>query len=131
MHPDCLTESNMKGIKAWNAGKWMLFYPNDKMNEMWKFAQEMYKEGKVPGVNSMKCSTAKGNPRASSTKNGIIILYSSYSADEQYITKVGQNILATFGYPNSLKFITTPMNKHLQARVPLDVKSIRLHIKNN
>ena len=90
--------SNTKGINAVNTRKWMLFYPNDKMNEMRKFAKEMYKEGKLTRVQSMKCSTAKENPRASSTKNDITILYSSYSADEQYITKVGQNVLATFGH---------------------------------
>ena len=35
--------SNTKGINAVKTGKWMLIYPNDKMNEMWKFAKEMYK----------------------------------------------------------------------------------------
>ena len=54
--------SNTKGIKALNTGKWMLFYPNDNMNEIWKFAKEMYKEGNLTGVNSMKCSTAIENP---------------------------------------------------------------------
>jgi len=93
-----LFESSNRQGSVLDTGKWMLFYPNDKMNEMWKFAKEVYKEGKLPGVRSMKCSTAKENPRASSSKNGIIILYSSCSADEKYIMKVGQNVLATFGY---------------------------------
>jgi DNA polymerase III epsilon subunit-like protein len=90
--------SNRNGIENIDNGKWMLFYPNDKMNEMWKFATRVYKANQLTGVRSMKCSTAKENPRASSSNNGIIILYSSYSADEKYITKIGQNILATFKY---------------------------------
>ena len=90
--------SNKNGIEAIDNGKWMLFYPNDKMNEMWKFAKKFYKANQLTGVRSMKCSTAKENPRASSSDNGIIILYSSYSEDEKYIKKIGQNILATFKY---------------------------------
>ena len=90
--------SNKNGIETIDNGKWMLFYPNDKMNEMWKFAKKFYKANQLTGVRSMKCSTAKENPRASSSDNGIIILYSSYSEDEKYIKKIGQNILATFKY---------------------------------
>ena len=31
--------SNTKGIKALNSGKFMLFYPHDRLNEMWRFAK--------------------------------------------------------------------------------------------
>eukprot|EP00969_Alexandrium_andersonii_P285583 12625917-Alexandrium_andersonii.AAC.1 len=46
----------------------------------------------------MKCSTAKENPRASSSNSGVIILYASCSADEKHSTDIGQTIAATFKY---------------------------------
>ena len=93
--------SNKPDIRAFDIGKWMLFYPNDKMNDMWKRAKDLYKQGTLTGVHSLKCSTAKENPRSSSSQSGVIILYSPYSADERYIMKVGQNILSKIEYRES------------------------------
>lgn len=90
-----------KGCKIIDTGKWMLFYPNEDMNEKWQLAKQLFRAGQLIGVRSMKCSTAMENPRASSKDTGVIILYSSYSADEPYITKIGQHILAMTGYQQS------------------------------
>jgi len=79
-------------------GKWMLYYKKDKMNDKWKFAQQLYRENKLNGILSMKCSTAYKNPRATNHDDGIIILYCANSYDEQYILEIGKNILNMFNY---------------------------------
>ena len=80
------------GKSSTDTGKWMLFCPNDTMNDKWKSIKQMCKDGKI------KCSTGKENPRSSCSKSGIIILYSYHSADEEWITTVGNNSLATLYY---------------------------------
>uniref|UniRef100_A0A6C0EUP5 Uncharacterized protein n=1 Tax=viral metagenome TaxID=1070528 RepID=A0A6C0EUP5_9ZZZZ len=80
-----------------NVGKWMLFYDKSLMNEAWIIAKKLYRENKLDGVFSMKCSTNYENPRASS-KDDIIILYCSNSSNEEQIMKNGKNILIMFDY---------------------------------
>ena len=54
-------------------GKWMLFYDKKLLNEAWLQVSKLYREGKMTGVRSIKCSTSYENPRASSYDAGIII----------------------------------------------------------
>lgn len=81
-----------------NIGKWMLFYDINEMNEKWKLAKQLYRENKLKGVISMKCSTNMKNPRASCHSSGIIIMYCNNSNDEYYIKNIGENIINNFNY---------------------------------
>ena len=86
------------GIISYDTGKWMLFYPIGLMNEKWLLAKKLYREKKLYGINSMKCSTLFQNPRASDLNNGIIIIYSSDSSNEEKIRDIGKKILDSFNY---------------------------------
>ena len=76
----------------------MLFYDKSLMNEAWVLAKKLYRENKLDGVKSMKCSTAYENPRASQLDEGIIILYCSNSSNEETIMNIGKKILEMFDY---------------------------------
>jgi len=94
----CTTFFGFSIAPPFNVGKWMLFYPNSKMNDSWILAKKLFDNNELYGVISMKCSTAYKNPRASSKNNGIIILYCSDSDNESEIMKIGKNILNKFKY---------------------------------
>ena len=93
-----LYENNNEGVKSVDTGKWMLFYDKSLMNEAWVLAKKLYRENKLDGVKSMKCSTAYENPRASQLDEGIIILYCSNSSNEETIMNIGKKILEMFDY---------------------------------
>jgi len=80
-----------------NHGKWMLFYKKSSMNDKWQFIKNLYRENKLSGVDSIKCSTNWENPRASSHDEGIIIFYCSNNTEEQIIM-TGKNILELLLY---------------------------------
>jgi hypothetical protein len=84
-------------------GKWMLFYPKPLLNNAWELTKTLYRKNELNGVLSMKCSTSYENPRASTTQNGIIILYCSNSSDEKTIMKIGENILQKLNYKEQQK----------------------------
>jgi len=74
-----LFENNNEDVKRVDSGKWMLFYDKSFMNEAWNIAKKLYRENKLDGVKSMKCSTAHESPRASTLDEGIIFLYCNNS----------------------------------------------------
>ena len=90
-------ESNTKHNST-DAGKWMLFYPKDDINDKWDVAKQLYRDGVLLGVVSMKCSTARPNPRASNTISGIIIFYSDDSSNEELIMNIGRDICRSMQY---------------------------------
>jgi len=93
-----LYENNNEGVKSVDTGKWMLFYDKSLMNEAWVLAKKLYRENKLDGVKSMKCSTAYENPRASQLDEGIIILYCYNYSNEETIMNIGKKILEMFDY---------------------------------
>lgn len=93
-----LYENNNEGVKSVDTGKWMLFYDKSLINEAWVLAKKLYRENKLDGVKSMKCSTAYENPRASQLDEGIIILYCSNSSNEETIMNIGKKILDMVDY---------------------------------
>ena len=93
-----LYENKNDGVKSVDTGKWMLFYDKSLMNEAWNIAKKLYRENKLDGVNSMKCSTAYENPRASTLEEGIIILYCNNSSNEETIMNIGKKIIEMFDY---------------------------------
>lgn len=93
-----LYENNNEGAKSVDTGKWMLFYDKSLMNEAWVLAKKLYRENKLDGVKSMKCSTVYENPRAATLDEGIIILYCNNSSNEETIMNIGQKIIEMFDY---------------------------------
>ena len=93
-----LYENNYEGTESVDTGKWMLFYDKSLMNEVWILAKKLYRENKLVGVKSMKCSTAYKNPRAAQKDTGIIILYCNNSSNEETIKDIGQKIIEMFDY---------------------------------
>lgn len=91
--------------KAVDIGKWMLFYPRDKIDGEWELAKNLYRSNKLEGVTHMKCSTAKKNPRASSD-NFVIILYCTNSGDSARILSIGRHIVQVFDYKNPMYYKT-------------------------
>ena len=81
-----------------DSGKWMLYYEKNVFNEKWKLAINLFREKKLNGIVSLKCSTSYENPRASSRDIGVIILYCYNSDNKQYIIDIGKNILKIFNY---------------------------------
>jgi len=78
-------------------GKWMLFYAKPLMNEAWLIVKKLYRENKLEGVISMKCSTSYEYSNESHN-DGVIILYCENSSNEEEIMKIGKNILLSVGY---------------------------------
>ena len=93
-----LYENKNDGVKSVDTGKWMLFYDKSLMNEAWNIAKKLYRENKLDGVKSMKCSTTYENPRASTLEEGIIILYCNNSSNEETIMNIGKKIIEMFDY---------------------------------
>jgi hypothetical protein len=73
-------------------GKWMLFIENKELNYRWMECLYLFETGLLPGIVSMKCSTAKTNTRSNNVDKGVIIMYMN-SHDEKYILNVGKNII--------------------------------------
>lgn len=91
-----LYEFRNNSVKGVDVGKWMLFYDKALINEAWILAKKLYKENRLDGVTSMKCSTSCENPRAKSILSKVIILYCSNSSDMEAIMNIGKKILETF-----------------------------------
>eukprot|EP01064_Diplonema_japonicum_P035466 TRINITY_DN769_c4_g1_i1.p1 TRINITY_DN769_c4_g1~~TRINITY_DN769_c4_g1_i1.p1 ORF type:complete len:159 (+),score=36.27 TRINITY_DN769_c4_g1_i1:45-479(+) len=75
-----------------DGGKWMLFYPNDEINAAWHRSVDLYRAGHLPGVHSMKVSTAMPNPRASTSASKVIIFYCGPSKDEAKMRSIGTSL---------------------------------------
>ena len=99
-----LYEEKMGDVEIIDTGKWMLFYDKSSMNDSWLLAKKIFRENKLKGIISMKCSTVYPNPRASTNDNGVIILHCSYSSNEENIINIGKRVLQMFDYKES-KFI--------------------------
>ena len=79
-------------------GKWMIFVPNEQLNESWAKAKHLYNAGELTGVIAMKVSTAKSNSRASSRDNAVIIFYCGPVDDEARVTQFGRNLVDKLDY---------------------------------
>ncbi len=83
-----------------NDGKWMMFFPLSELDLRWNEACGLFRAGKLKGINSMKVSTAKPNPKAIYAKGeGIIIFYCGASENRANVLDYGKNILIHMKYP--------------------------------
>ena len=97
---NCL-EPSMYSRNPHHDGKWMMFFPMSEMDARWHEACQLYRAGRLLGVNSMKASTAKQNPfpqRLHAHDEGIIIFYCGPSEDRQNVMEYGRNILNNMRY---------------------------------
>ena len=82
-------------------GKWMMFFSMSEMDAKWNEACQLYRSGRLTGINSMKASTAKQNPmptRLHGYDEGIIIFYCGPCEDKQNVMEYGRNILRHMHY---------------------------------
>ena len=82
-------------------GKWMMFFPLAEMDARWAEACQLYRSGRLHGINSMKASTAQQNPmpeRLHRYDEGILIFYCGPCEDEENVMEYGRNILDNMNY---------------------------------
>jgi len=86
-------------------GKWMLFYLNSAIDSAWVRAKRLFREGSLTGISCMKVSTARGNPRATSSSTKVIIFYCGPPHDEENVLKYGHNLVDMMEYRSSNPYI--------------------------
>ena len=97
-----------------NDGKWIMFFRKSELDQRWKEACELYRAGKLIGVNSMKVSTMLYNPMgANSYENGMIIFYCGPSENEANIMEYGRNLLRHIYYEDPVLYYKSD-KMHLQ-----------------
>lgn len=81
-------------------GKWMMFFKKgEEMDQKWKEACDLYRQGKLDGIASMKVSTSMHDPvRSSDTTNGVICFYCGPANDEAALMTYGKNLLKNISY---------------------------------
>lgn len=88
-----------------SGGKWILFIVVASMDSMWTKCCKIYRRGQFTGITSIKSSTAKLNPRQTTTEMGVIIFHCGPSHDEPRIMRYGHNIVDTLNYFNRMGYI--------------------------
>ncbi|XP_018013059.1 uncharacterized protein LOC108670121 [Hyalella azteca] len=86
-------------------GKWMLFFENESMNDMWAKAVELYSAGELPGVISIKASTAAHCARSSDPSCGAIRFKCGPHTDRELVLQYGQQLVKKMGYSDSFGFV--------------------------
>ncbi|KAA0202497.1 hypothetical protein HAZT_HAZT008352 [Hyalella azteca] len=94
------------------SGKWILFVRIKSMFSMWTKSCNLYREGKLKGVTSLKASTAKDNPRKTAgDDNGVIIFHCGPSNDKKLMISYGKNIVKLLRYFNDKRHINYKTNE--------------------
>ncbi|XP_018013049.1 uncharacterized protein LOC108670111 [Hyalella azteca] len=81
-------------------GKWMLFFNHDYMDDMWAKAVELYSAGELPGIISIKTSTAAPCERSGTTEYGAIRFTCGPHTDRERILQYGQQLVKKMQYFN-------------------------------
>ena len=83
-------------------GKWMMIFGLNDLDARWNQACNLFRDGRLKGISSIKVSTAKPNPESIfKPGEGIIIFYCGPSEDKYNIMEYGKNILKYMWYPRS------------------------------
>ena len=86
-------------------GKWMLFYNESEIDERWSFMKSLFRENRLEGINTMKCSTMFVNYRAMTGSSKVIILYCNVG-NEESIKKIGKHIMNISNYNKKMFYKT-------------------------
>jgi hypothetical protein len=83
-------------------GKWMLFYPPERIDERWEAAKLALRSGRMQGVVGMKVSTARAaaenaqqqqhENRGSYKSNHVMIFYCGPASDEDLMMRIGRRV---------------------------------------
>ncbi len=90
------------GIKqTGRTGKWLLFLPKEELDAVWPKIAEATENGLL-GIEA-KASTAKPNPNSTSSKAGLICVY-TYDADDVSDVKRVLEQLRALGFKSRLNY---------------------------
>lgn len=97
-------------------GKWMLFYDKSVLNEKWAAVKTLVEQDLLGGL--AKCSTAKGNPNATSTKSGVIIVYTSNYLNQEEVYRVATILHEKMEYNGTMYYKTDEQTTDICRDVP-------------
>lgn len=86
------------------SGKWMLFYDKSILDEKWATVKSLVEQDLLGGL--AKCSTAKENPNATSSKTGVIIVYTSDYLDQEEVYWVATTLYEKMEYNRTMYYKT-------------------------
>lgn len=107
-------------------GKWMLFYKKSELYQMWNIIRDLYVNGKLGGVDSIKVTTDCDKKK----NTGVIIIYCNNSYQKKTIIDIGKKIIKLLGYYSKPKlFYKLDYNENKpETRTNLYEISTREHI---
>ncbi|MFQ6114621.1 MAG: putative phosphothreonine lyase domain-containing protein [bacterium] len=73
-----------------NSGKWLVFVPVHKVDQLWKKIKHATEEGKLGG--SSKVSTARPNPNATDSSTKVICVYTYDWTDQEDVMRIRQQL---------------------------------------
>lgn len=85
------------------SGKWLIFSPNDEIDESWVKVKEATEKGLLGGES--KVATSKLNPNATSSKNKVICVYTYDWKDEEDVMRVREE-LRELGFSQKIPYKT-------------------------
>ncbi|KAK3834034.1 MAG: translation initiation factor eIF 4e-like domain-containing protein [Linnemannia gamsii] len=85
-------------------GKWMLFYDKSVLDEKWATVKQLVEQDMLGGL--AKCSTAKENPNATSSKSGVIIVYTSDYQDQEEVYRIAVILHEKLEYNRTMYYKT-------------------------
>jgi len=85
-------------------GKWMLFYDKSVIDERWTAVKTLVEHDLLGGL--AKCSTARENSNATSSKTGVIIVYTSDYLDQEEVYRVAVTLHEKMDYKKTIYYKT-------------------------
>ncbi|KAF9954609.1 hypothetical protein BGZ72_004453 [Mortierella alpina] len=86
------------------SGKWMLFYDKAVLDSKWALVKDLVEQDQLGGL--AKCSTARENPNATSSKSGVIIVYTSDYEDQEEVYRVAVKLHESLDYKRPMFYKT-------------------------
>lgn len=78
------------------SGKWMTFYDMSDLDQAWSRAKDLYRSGQLPGIKSMKVSTAM--PTGYPASQGVVIFYCGPASDKNKMMTIGHDLARKMDY---------------------------------
>ncbi|KAG0062734.1 hypothetical protein BGZ90_002968 [Linnemannia elongata] len=85
-------------------GKWMLFYDKSVLDDKWATEKHLVEQDSLGGL--AKCSTAQGNPNATSSTSGVIIVYTSDYLDQEEVYRIAVILHEKLEYRGTMYYKT-------------------------
>ena len=91
-------------------GKWIVWCKKSQLDSVWHRARRALAEGRIEGVDGMKCSTLVGGPRASLQGEHAMIFYNQ-SGQEASILRAGRSIIRHMYCKDTIFFKTNQQTR--------------------